>query len=151
MATKSGGLVAAAYHRVMRDGTIAAIAREAVKDIRSTIMEIFFGKAERGSEPGTPLTPLFYDQIQSRKSHGGPSPPQEHTTMKDGPNLPTPSQVIDNPQAFLAGQGRTHDNTMEKGNDDALPTPSQVIDNPNAYQPEQSPGQEQQNDHGHEM
>jgi hypothetical protein len=34
-----------------------ALGREAVKDIRSTIMETFYGSPELGGEPGTPLNP----------------------------------------------------------------------------------------------
>lgn len=38
-------------------GEIKAIAREAVKDIRGTIMQVFFGQPEHQSEPGTPYNP----------------------------------------------------------------------------------------------
>lgn len=34
-----------------------AIVREAIKDVRSTIHEIFFGQRESFGEPGTPLNP----------------------------------------------------------------------------------------------
>jgi hypothetical protein len=36
---------------------LSAIAREAVKDIRTTINEVFLDSPERGGEPGTPLNP----------------------------------------------------------------------------------------------
>ncbi len=36
---------------------LKAIAREAVKDIRSTVNETFLGSPEFGGEPGTPLNP----------------------------------------------------------------------------------------------
>lgn len=36
---------------------IKAMAREAVKDIRSTVTEVFLGSPELGGEPGTPLNP----------------------------------------------------------------------------------------------
>ena len=36
---------------------LRAIAREADKDVRGTVHEIFFGKPEGPSEPGTPLNP----------------------------------------------------------------------------------------------
>lgn len=38
-------------------GEFAAIGREAVKDIRGTMMQVFFGQPEHQSEPGTPLNP----------------------------------------------------------------------------------------------
>lgn len=36
---------------------LKAMAREAVKDVRSTISETFLGSPELGGEPGTPLNP----------------------------------------------------------------------------------------------
>jgi len=36
---------------------LKAMGREAIKDIRGTIYESFFGKAEHASELGTPLNP----------------------------------------------------------------------------------------------
>lgn len=78
--------------------------------------------------------------------------PMEASAMTDArPDLPSPSQVIDNPQAYQAEPGRTPDHAMERGNADALPSPSQVIDNPAAYQPEQTPGQERHHEHGRGM
>ena len=59
----------AAYNAAMRDGSIPAIGREAVKDVRNTIHEVFFGRGERGAEPGTPLNPLFHDIVQARQEH----------------------------------------------------------------------------------
>lgn len=38
-------------------GQLAAIGREMIKDLRSTINEVFFDKPEHGSEPGTPYNP----------------------------------------------------------------------------------------------
>lgn len=146
-----GGLASRAYHAVMRDGTVAAIGREAIKDVRSTIMEVFFGKGERGAEPGTPLNPLFYDIVAARNSH-----PVEGQGMDA--SLPSPSQVIDNPGAYLPqGQGQQQGNMQamgaapgraDGGGNDAtgtLPTPSQVAADPQAY----LDGQEQHNGRGH--
>jgi hypothetical protein len=56
-------------HAATRDGSVPAIAREAVKDVRNTLNEFFFGKGERGGEPGTPYNPLFHDIIEARRSH----------------------------------------------------------------------------------
>lgn len=36
---------------------IKALGREAIKDVRSTISEVFLGSPELGGEPGTPLNP----------------------------------------------------------------------------------------------
>ena len=36
---------------------IKAMAREAVKDVRSTVSETFIGSPELGGEPGTPMNP----------------------------------------------------------------------------------------------
>jgi hypothetical protein len=66
---KLGELVGAGYNAAMRDGSIPAISREAVKDIRNTVNEFFFGRGERGAEPGAPLNPLFHDIVQARRSH----------------------------------------------------------------------------------
>lgn len=36
---------------------IKAIVREAIKDVRQTVNEVFFGKGEHAPEPGAPLNP----------------------------------------------------------------------------------------------
>lgn len=141
-----------AYHAVMRDGTVGAIAREAIKDVRSTMMEFFFGKGERGSEPGTPLTPLYYDLVAARKEHD--TTVSHEVSPMD--SLPTPSQVIDNPAGYLP-QTQSQANTLEVSGPDrgldtgTIPTPSQVIDNPAAYQPEPMQQPTQQQELGREM
>jgi hypothetical protein len=38
-------------------GELNAIGREAIKDIRNTVHEAFFGRPETPGEPGTPLNP----------------------------------------------------------------------------------------------
>jgi len=43
---------------------IRAMAREAVKDVRSTVMETFPGSPEHGGEPGTPLNPTMQQVTQ---------------------------------------------------------------------------------------
>jgi hypothetical protein len=40
--------------------------REAVKDVRATLMETYFGKAEHASEPGTPLSPTMQEVSADR-------------------------------------------------------------------------------------
>jgi hypothetical protein len=38
---------------------LASLGREAVKDVRGTMNEVFFGHGEHASEPGTPLNPTM--------------------------------------------------------------------------------------------
>ncbi len=45
---------------------LAAMGREAVKDIRGTLMESYFGKPEHASEPGTPLSPTMQEVSADR-------------------------------------------------------------------------------------
>jgi hypothetical protein len=40
---------------------LAAMGREAIKDIRQTLNETYFGKPENASEPGTPLSPTMQE------------------------------------------------------------------------------------------
>ena len=95
--------MARAYHAVTRDGSVPAVAREAIKDVRNTIHEVFFGKSERGGEPGAPLNPLFHDIIEARNAHGeelGPSGLGQGPTP--GPLL-TPGDIAEG-----RGQGAGH-------------------------------------------
>lgn len=43
---------------------LPAIAREAVKDIRGTIHQVYFAAPEHPSEPGTPLNPTSFMTTQ---------------------------------------------------------------------------------------
>ncbi len=45
---------------------LAAIGREAIKDVRGAMMESFFGKPEHASEPGTPLSPTMQEVSAGR-------------------------------------------------------------------------------------
>jgi len=96
---KIGALAGAGYNAAMRDGSIPAIGREAIKDVRNTMNEFFFGRGERGSEPGTPLNPLFHDIVQARKSHeAGPESP--------APALPTsPADLVERTGSVYGQQG----------------------------------------------
>ena len=104
---EAGAVVAAGYNAAMRDGSIPAIGREAVKDVRNTINEIFFGRGERGAEPGTPLNPLFHDIVQARKQHATAlaspdaplSPSPADLTERTGPAAP---QQADRPEVSPA-------------------------------------------------
>ena len=45
---------------------LAAMGREAIKDLRGTLMESYFGKPEHPSEPGTPLSPTMQEVSVNR-------------------------------------------------------------------------------------
>jgi hypothetical protein len=45
---------------------LAAMGREAIKDVRGTLMETFFGKPEHASEPGTALSPTMQEVSADR-------------------------------------------------------------------------------------
>jgi hypothetical protein len=86
---KAGERAAAGYNAAMRDGSIPSLGREAVKDVRNTIHEFFFGRGEGHGEPGTPLNPLFHDIVQARESH-------EVTPESPAPALPpSPADLTD--------------------------------------------------------
>jgi hypothetical protein len=74
---------------------LKAMAREAVKDVRSTVMETFLGSPELGGEPGTPLNPTpqqvtqdlgnvyrtYQSQLDSYAARGQQA--QEHNMEKE--------------------------------------------------------------------
>jgi hypothetical protein len=45
---------------------LAAMGREAIKDVRGTLMETYFGKPEHAPEPGTPLSPTMQEVSAER-------------------------------------------------------------------------------------
>jgi hypothetical protein len=57
------------YHAVMGDGSVAAVGREAIKDVRDTLDQVFFGQGNRAQEPGTPFNPYYSDIAEDRASH----------------------------------------------------------------------------------
>ena len=57
------------YRKAEAKGQLKALGREAVKDVRGTLMQFFFHQPEHSSEPGTPLNPtqeLISDQLKDR-------------------------------------------------------------------------------------
>jgi hypothetical protein len=70
---------------------LKAMAREAVKDVRSTVMEAFLGSPELGGEPGTPLNPTpqmvtqdlgtvhgnYQNELDMAASHGAATPQEK--------------------------------------------------------------------------
>jgi hypothetical protein len=70
---------------------LKAMAREAVKDVRSTVMEAFLGSPELGGEPGAPLNPTpqmvtqdlgtvhgsYREMLDMAASRGAAEPPEK--------------------------------------------------------------------------
>src|SRR4051812_32583013 len=101
--SNAGRMVDAAVNFFLGSGVAAAYAREAIKDIHNTYMEVFFGRGDRGSEPGTPLTPLFHDIVEARKSYGSlhDGGPQAEVSMSK-PSIT--ESILNNPQQYLSPQ-----------------------------------------------
>src|ERR1700747_1360345 len=72
---------------------LAAIGREAIKDVRGTLMESYFGKPEHASEPGTPLSPTMQEVSVDRGVVG------QYQAMLDA----------------YASRGSVHGNAQERG------------------------------------
>lgn len=50
---------------------LKAMAREAVKDVRQTLNETYFGQGEHAPEQGTPLNPTHFEVTKERETvHG---------------------------------------------------------------------------------
>lgn len=73
-----GGVIESVVRSVLRDGSIAALGREAMKDIQATYHDVAFGQPEHAREPGAPLSPLASDieEARDQHAHGRPSPSQ---------------------------------------------------------------------------
>ena len=73
---------------------IKAMSREAIKDVRSTVSEVFLGSPELGGEPGTPLNPtpqmvtqdlgnVYGNYSQMLDSYAARAPDQEQQQERD--------------------------------------------------------------------
>jgi hypothetical protein len=91
-------VAASVYHASTRDGSIPAIGREAVADIRNSMHEMFFGKSERGGQPGTPLNPLFHDIVEARKSHGDVHGAGPQVSEPANAPLPSAGEIAHQPE-----------------------------------------------------
>ena len=99
--------VAAVWNTVMKDGTVPAIGREAIKDVRNALHEFFFGHGERFGEPGAPLNLTQGEIAADRRDtvhgyvqpHGGRSPSaiaaQAHGMLGHGQADHSPSQIAE--------------------------------------------------------
>jgi hypothetical protein len=72
---------------------LAAMGREATKDVRATLMESYSGKPEHASEPGTPLNPTMQELSVNRGVVG------QYQAMLDS----------------YASRGNVHGSEQEKG------------------------------------
>lgn len=106
---KPAGMIQSVVNFFMRDGSLAGLAREGVKDIQSTFHEAMWGQSGPSGEPGAPLTPLHSD-IEDARNHYSPS---ENTPM----SLPSPSQIGKSSAAV-------HTSASEPGK--AMPSPSHI-------------------------
>lgn len=75
----------AVFAAVMRDGTVAAMGREAIKDVRNTLHETYFGRGEHAGEPGAPLNPTQGEIAAARQED-----PQLYGPKQEA-SQPTPS------------------------------------------------------------
>jgi hypothetical protein len=121
----------AVWHVVMRDGTVAAMGREAIKDVRSTMHEMFFGKGDQNCEPGAPLNPTQGEVAADRKGsvygtehfpiHRSPSQIADshrgNVQGQDNQVVRSPSQIVDDRRGGVHGQ-----------DDQAVRSPSAIVD-----------------------
>jgi hypothetical protein len=96
-------VAASVFHAVNRDGTVPALAREAIVDIRNSMHESFFGKSERGSEAGTPMHPLFHDIVDARNAHEA-ALSDSHAVQSTVGHVPTPGEILAEDRGGVHGQ-----------------------------------------------
>jgi hypothetical protein len=106
---RGGGLLSGIYRAVMRDGSLAALAREAIKDIQSSFHEFAWGQSEHAREPGAPLSPMPSDIVQAREQYA------------PRPDLPSPGDIIhgrnftpaEQGQSYMRGQAQSNEQTQQ--------------------------------------
>jgi hypothetical protein len=141
-------VAAAVYHASTRDGSVPALGREAVKDIRNTMHEMFFGKSERGGEPGTPLNPLFHDIVEARKSHSDVHGSGQQASGPAPAPLPSAGEIASQPEDLRGSvYGPQQQQGAVQGHREGAATAGQIAEQPEdlrggVYGPQQ--GQETQ-------
>lgn len=85
---------------LMVDGSVAAISRELVKDVRQTFEEVFFGHHEHHGELGAPLNPLYSDLAEAREFW------EEAMTA---------SEIANDNRPYLHEAEKEHDQAYERG------------------------------------
>lgn len=100
----------AVMQTVTKDGTVAAIAREAVKDVRDTTHDVFFGRGERPGEPGAPLNPTQGEVAADRMGnlYGHRSPESIAADRGGVHGEPHGPQAWRSPDEIAASRGGIH-------------------------------------------
>lgn len=120
----------AVFAAIMRDGTVAAVCREGIKDVRGTLHETYFGRGEHAGEPGAPLNPTQGEIAAARKED-----PQLYGPKQEA-NQATPS-----PSDIANDKGGVHGPKQEANQ--PLPSPSAIAkDQGGVHGPQQKTGQE---------
>jgi hypothetical protein len=115
---------------VMRDGTVAAVCREGIKDVRNTVHETYFGRGENAGEPGAPLNPTQGEIAAARKED-----PQLYGPKQEA------NQAQPSPSDIAKDQGGVHGPKQEANQ--PLPSPSEIgKDKGGVHGPQQKEGQE---------
>src|SRR5262249_54527653 len=96
----------------MKDGSLAALGRQLIKDTGDTFHEVAWGNSGHGREPGGPLMPLYMDIADARDQYQ-----QENATMPPA----SPSQIAkeNGPLSTVHGQAR-------EAGPSPQPSPSQI-------------------------
>lgn len=106
-------LIVSAAKASVRDGTVPSIGREAIKDVRNTIHEIFFGRPEGQNEPGTPLNPTQGEIAADRREANHP-----YGFSQSGVDYSWPAPGVDTAAPVSAG---------DIANDRDIPTPAATV------------------------
>lgn len=115
---------------VMRDGTVAAVCREGIKDVRNTVHETYFGRGENAGEPGAPLNPTQGEIAAARKED-----PQLYGPKQEA------SQAQASPSDIAKDKGGIHGPPQEANQ--PMPSPSDIAkDQGGVHGPQQKEGQE---------
>ncbi len=87
--------VAGFYQSLAADRTLPAIAREALKDVRSTFHQVAFGQPERGGELGAPLNPLASEIANDNTPQHGVHGPQASPATERGDETQMAGKWVD--------------------------------------------------------
>jgi hypothetical protein len=130
---------------IMRDGTVAAMGREAIKDVRNTLHETYFGQGEHGGEPGAPLNPTQGEIAAARQEDPQLYGPKQETSQAQA----SPSDIakdkggVHGPQQKAGHELRSEAAQGDK--DRPSPSPSEIAkDKGGVHGPGKDRGGEQQ-------
>ena len=97
-------------------GTGPSIGREAVKDVRDTVHQVFFGQSEGIGEPGAPLNPLPSEVAEERKEAGATLYGKDSVhggKAIDPKRLPSPGDVAREKKLYSATTDRGNGQVAE--------------------------------------